>query len=366
MQLPVQICRDKQRNTARSNSHFFRTALSSTNKQLMSRSSPRTNAGKKPDYYSREEMSGKKGSKRSTELKGVHEGKKFRPIGKKRTSSKTMMAKKKRKATDDEESEEDSDYDSEDEEDNDDIKITPQKKKGRMKYSDKESSVDDVPVATVVKNRNDDNKTSKTTQELKKIIAERESTIEELQSELARYRKAGSRMNNAQVREELHWSAEEINFAETVNNFCKHYLFVRIKFLKDDWQSYLPMDKSSLYSVCMRKLSIPENADRRDIWERVIVPAISRKYKNLKCNLANDIKTIYMSMRSICVDEYNIDYCYVLTFVLIVIYSIKLCSRQHGSVSRCIGCRLCGVQNVKAGAHRLRISLYLRQANHAR
>jgi len=259
---------------------------------------------------------------------------------------------------DDEESEEDSDYNSEDEEDDEDIKITPQKKKGRMKYSDEESSVDDVPVATVVK--------SKTTQELKKIIAERERTIEELQSELARYKKAGSRMNNAQVREELNWSAEEINFAETVNNFCKHYLFVRIKFLKDDWQSYLPMEKSSLYSVCMRKLSIPENAERRDIWERVIVPAISRKYKNLKCNLANDIKTIYMSMRSICVDEYNIDYCYVLTFVLIVFDSIKLCSRQRGSVSRCISCRLCGVQNVKAGAHRLRISLYLRQANHAR
>ena len=304
-------------------------------------------------------MSGKKGSKRSTELKGVQERNKFRPIGKKRTSSKTMMAKKtKRKATDDEESEEDSYYDSEDEEDDEDIKITPQKKKGRMKYSDEESSVDDVPVATVVK--------SKTTQELKKIIAERERTIEELQTELAHYKKAGSRMNNAQVREELHWSAEEINFAETVNNFCKHYLFVRIKFLKDDWQSYLPMEKSSLYSVCMRKLSIPENAERRDIWERVIVPAISRKYKNLKCNLANDIKTIYMSMRSICVDEYNIDYCYVLTFVLIVFDSIKLCSRQRGSVSRCISCRLCGVQNVKAGAHRLRISLYLRQANHAR
>ena len=141
------------------------------------------------------------------------------------------------------------------------------------------------------------------------MIAERERTIDELQSELARYKKAGSRMNNAQVREELNWSAEEINFAETVNNLCKHHLFVRIKFLKDDWQSYLPMEKSSLYSVCMRKLSIPENAERQDIWERVIVPAIARKYKNLKCNLANDIKSIYMSMRSISVDEYNIDYC---------------------------------------------------------
>jgi len=160
----------------------------------MSWSSPRTNAGKKPDYYSREVTSRKKGSKTSTELKGGQERNKFRAIGKKRTSSKTMTARKKQcKAMDDEESEEDSNYNSEDEEDDEDRNITPQKKKGQKKYSDDESSVDDVPVASVVKNRNDANDTSKKILELKKMIAERERTIDELQSELAHYKKAGSR-----------------------------------------------------------------------------------------------------------------------------------------------------------------------------
>ena len=161
-----------------------------------------------------------------------------------------------------------------------------------------------MPVATVVKNRNEANDTSKKTQELKKIIAERERTVDELQSELARYKKAGTRMNNTQVREELNWSAEEINFAEAVNNFCKNYLFVRVKFLKDNWKSYLSKEKSSLYSVCMRKLSIPENAEKQDIWERVIVPTIARKYQNMKCNLSNDIKVIYMSMKPIFYEYY--------------------------------------------------------------
>jgi hypothetical protein len=41
---------------------------------------------------------------------------------------------------------------------------------------------------------------------------------------------------------------------------------------------------------------IPEGADERDIWERVIVPLIMRKYQSMKCNINNDIKSIYMGM----------------------------------------------------------------------
>jgi hypothetical protein len=32
------------------------------------------------------------------------------------------------------------------------------------------------------------------------------------------------------------------------------------------------------YMLCMRHLMILEGADKRDIWERVIVPSIMRKY----------------------------------------------------------------------------------------
>jgi hypothetical protein len=40
---------------------------------------------------------------------------------------------------------------------------------------------------------------------------------------------------------------------------------------------------------------IPEGADKEDIWERVIVPSVVRKYQHMKCNLNNDIKSLYMS-----------------------------------------------------------------------
>ena len=58
----------------------------------------------------------------------------------------------------------------------------------------------------------------------------------------------------------------------------------------------MPDKKNSFYSLCMRHLRISEGADERDIWERVIVPLIMRKYQNMKCNLNNDINSIYMSM----------------------------------------------------------------------
>ena len=33
-----------------------------------------------------------------------------------------------------------------------------------------------------------------------------------------------------------------------------------------------------------------------DIWERVIVPSIQMKYVNIKGNMNNDLKKIYLSM----------------------------------------------------------------------
>jgi hypothetical protein len=96
----------------------------------------------------------------------------------------------------------------------------------------------------------------------------------------------------------LKWTGEETNFAETVNHFCRNFHLSRFKFLKDGWNEILPDKKNSLYLLCMRRLMIPEGADERDIWERVVVPSIGRKYKyqHMKCNLNKDIKSIYMSV----------------------------------------------------------------------
>ena len=92
------------------------------------------------------------------------------------------------------------------------------------------------------------------------------------------------------------WTGEEINFVKDINDFCKDKLYTKEKFLRKNWQEYLPNDRRSLYSVCMKHLSIPEGSDPMDIWGRVIVPAVRDKYQSMKCNIHNKIKSIYMSM----------------------------------------------------------------------
>ena len=88
------------------------------------------------------------------------------------------------------------------------------------------------------------------------------------------------------------WTGEEINFVKDINDFCKDRLYPKEKFLRKNWQEYLPNDRSSLCSLCMKHLSIPEGSDPMNIWDRVI-----DKYQSMKCNMNNKIKSIYMSMR---------------------------------------------------------------------
>ncbi len=128
-----------------------------------------------------------------------------------------------------------------------------------------------------------------------KIIDKRDKKIRSLELEISKSKMA-NRHNKKKVWEEYQWTGEETYFAKMVNHFCKYFPFPRYKFLKDKWQDVLPERPMSLYSLCMQKLKIPEGVDKKDIWERVIVPSIRMKYTNMKCNLNNDIKLIYLSM----------------------------------------------------------------------
>jgi hypothetical protein len=86
--------------------------------------------------------------------------------------------------------------------------------------------------------------------------------------------------------------------------------------------------KNSFYSLCMRHLKIPEGADKKDIWDRVILPSVMRKYQHMKCNLNNDIKSLYMSMTT-CV--------YEPTFAVLVNYTdiyFILCLNKTGERTR--------------------------------
>ncbi len=66
-------------------------------------------------------------------------------------------------------------------------------------------------------------------------------------------------------------------------------------------KNYEPDKKNSLSSMCLRKLLLPEGSNTADIWERVLaVPLIQmNKYINIKGNMNNDLKKIYMSMSDI-------------------------------------------------------------------
>jgi len=105
-----------------------------------------------------------------------------------------------------------------------------------------------------------------------------------------------SKPSKKTMREIMRWSGEEINFSESVNTFVRGFLFPRYKFLKEGWQEYLPNTRNSLSSMCLRYLALPEGSDVEDIWERVIVPSIRMKYVNIKGNMNNDLKNIYMSV----------------------------------------------------------------------
>jgi hypothetical protein len=120
-------------------------------------------------------------------------------------------------------------------------------------------------------------------------IEEKDKMIRSLDLKLSNG-KVTSRMNKAKVQEELKWTGEETTFAETVNHFCRILLFPKFNFLKYGWTETMPVKKNSFYSLCMRHLKIPEGADKKDIWDRVIVPSVMRKYQTMKCNLNKDIK----------------------------------------------------------------------------
>ncbi len=132
-------------------------------------------------------------------------------------------------------------------------------------------------------------------QELLKILEDKDKIIKVLELEL-NMTKIKNQQNKKKVREDYHWTGEEINFSDTVNQFCKLFLFPKYKFLKEGWPDYRPDRKNSLYLLCMQYLKIPEGTKPEDIWQRVIVLLIRVKYINIKGNMNNNIKKIYESM----------------------------------------------------------------------
>ena len=135
---------------------------------------------------------------------------------------------------------------------------------------------------------------NKSKEELLTLLKSKDKKIKELEVKLVKA-SVQQRQTKKQVQKEYQWSGEETNFADSVSQFCKLFLFGRFKFLKEGWNVYQPGTRDSLSSLVKRKVKVPEGADYEDIWDRVIVPTIRLKYINIKCNLNNALTAVYKS-----------------------------------------------------------------------
>jgi hypothetical protein len=130
------------------------------------------------------------------------------------------------------------------------------------------------------------NLTEKLRTELVKIVKEKRKQIKYLQNKLAKAKRVQRQMKK-QVQMEEHGMGEEAKHANSITKFCKMFLFPRYKFLKEGGHEYDPNRSDSLLSLVKQKVAIPERADCKVHWERVIVPTIQLTYINMKYNLNN-------------------------------------------------------------------------------
>jgi hypothetical protein len=107
---------------------------------------------------------------------------------------------------------------------------------------------------------------------LRQRWVENERLIKTLKMDL-RLLKSHVRQMKRQIRINFDWDGKEANFADSVSSIVKEYLFPRFKFLKDGWMEY-DKGQDSFSTFVQGKVQIPEGAEYKDQWERVICPTI--------------------------------------------------------------------------------------------
>jgi hypothetical protein len=122
---------------------------------------------------------------------------------------------------------------------------------------------------------------------LRQKCIENERIIKRLKMEL-RLSKSHARQTKCQTRIGYNWDGKEANFADLVLSFVKEYLFLCFKLLKDGWMEYYE-GQDSFSTFVQGKVQIPEGAEYKDQWDRVICPTIQAKYVTIRCNLNNEI-----------------------------------------------------------------------------
>jgi len=114
-----------------------------------------------------------------------------------------------------------------------------------------------------------------------------------LKSDLRKALSSKSQGTKGDIRKDNDWNGEEVNLSDRVSLFYHDDLFLRFKFLSDDWQKYDAEYENSLSYFVGAKMKMNRMNRYEDLWERVFVPTIRLKYQTIRCNLNNVIKQIY-------------------------------------------------------------------------
>jgi hypothetical protein len=108
--------------------------------------------------------------------------------------------------------------------------------------------------------------------DLVKIVLKQRTQIIGLQQRLEKVKVIQSK-SKKQVMIFQNWTGEETNYADSITQFCKTFLFPRYKFLKEGWNEY-DQNRSSLSLLVKQNVATPEGANYETLWEKVMVPTI--------------------------------------------------------------------------------------------
>jgi hypothetical protein len=127
-------------------------------------------------------------------------------------------------------------------------------------------------------------------------ISRLESELEELKNEVRVLlnSRRGNRTSKAELRKEYGLNEDDVLFSDDAMTFAAQYLFPRFKFLNKGWTTHDPTKKKGLSMLVKRHLPIRKGKTFAEEWNKIIAPAIAKKYTDMRCNVNNKIRSSFL------------------------------------------------------------------------
>jgi hypothetical protein len=129
-----------------------------------------------------------------------------------------------------------------------------------------------------------------------------EERVRELESQLRTMQGVKKKYTKKELAQHYEWDETDVSLGNNMMNVCKKYLFPRYKFLGDNWTEYDPRPNSLSTNVFdIIRSAIPAEENPAGVWNRVLAPAISKKYADLRCNINNQCRMAFLGKYNDCV-----------------------------------------------------------------